>query len=99
MDPEKVKQEFPSICYDCKNSRRLSSDENAQKGYVGCAEYTRRWKSDNCNVDFVTVGDFLGEGWVDLRSYVFGKPSGISTNFQLITRGIKVCQEFEQKQE
>lgn len=48
MDPEKVKQEFLSICYDCKNNR---------------------------------------------------KPSGISTNFQLITKGIKVCQEFEQKQE
>lgn len=99
MDPEKIKQEFPSICYNCKNNRRPSSDKNAEKGYVGCAEYTRRWKREDTSADFVSEGHELAEGWVDLKAYIFTKPSGISTNFQLLTKGIKVCQEFEQKQE
>lgn len=96
---KEIQEKFPSICYQCKNNRRPSSEENVKKGYVGCAEYTKRWKNDNNDISFVTEGEFLGEGWVDLRSYVFGKPSGISTNFQLVTKEIKSCREFVQKED
>lgn len=99
MDGTKIKENFPSICYDCKNNRRPASDVNTEKGYVGCAEYARRCFKDSPSYSFVTEGEEIAEGWVDLKSYIFTKPSGISTNYQLLTRGIKKCKEFELKED
>lgn len=98
MDSEKIKGKFPSICYDCKNNRRPSSDTVVEKGYVGCAEYARRCFKDNPTYSFVSEGEEIAEGWVDLKSYIFEKSSGVSTNYQLLTRGIKQCTEFELKE-
>lgn len=101
MNQEKIKKQFPSICYQCNNNRRPPSDVNVEKGYVGCAEYSRRMRteSEKEDISFVTEFEQLGEGWVDLKSHVFGKSSGITTNFQLLTKGVKRCTEFEQIEE
>ena len=82
----------PSICYNCTNARKPASDENQEIGWVGCAEYFRK---ENC--DFVYGSEELGEGWVDLRSPIFGKKSGISTNLQLLTKGVTNCLSFDEK--
>lgn len=95
--PEKIKEQFPSICYNCEHNRRPTSDSNTERGYVGCAEYARRMKYDNTSIDFIEEGVEAGEGWVDLRANVFSKSSGIDTNFQLLTKQIKVCTEFSKK--
>lgn len=89
---EEIKKEYPSICYSCEHSRRPASDENTQIGYVGCVlrcidkDYTE-----------IVVGDTVAEGWVDLRSDVFGNKSGVMTNYQLLTHKIKKCNSFIKK--
>ena len=80
----------PSICYGCSNARKPASDENRDKGYVGCAEFTRRE-----HYQFVSHCKELAEGWVDLGAAVFSERSGIITNLQLLTLEVKKCSSFE----
>jgi hypothetical protein len=88
-----------SICQLCEYSRRVSSRELENKGYVGCCLPIKKEKA-GFNVDreysFIESGEEVAEGWVDLRSKPFGDGSGVSTNFQLITLGIKRCSEFKE---
>lgn len=91
MDKDKIKSDFPSICYNCTRARRPSADSLTEKGYVGCCLRVETPAKDHWEV---TEGEEIGEGWVDLRSSVFGKSSGMLTNLQLLTKGIKKCNSF-----
>ena len=91
MKENEVKEKFPSICHNCEFARRPASDKNRDKGYVGCAKFLEKQSHG-----FVTEGEELAEGWVDLKARVFSKPSGVITNYQLLTLGIKKCKLFEQ---
>ena len=89
---EEVQSKYPSICYSCRNARKPASDENRDKGYVGCAEYAR---NDGAGWDYIKEVKELAIGWVDLRSSVFGNKSGIITNLQLLTLEVKNCSKHE----
>lgn len=85
----KVVDKYPSICYACRNARNPASNGNIEKGYVGCAEFTRKG-----DYDFVGDCKELAEGWVDLRAKIFGEKSGIMTNLQLMTLEVTNCSSF-----
>lgn len=85
-----VADKYPSICYVCRNARKPAANENREKGYVGCAEFTRKE-----HYGFVDEAKELAEGWVDLRARIFGEKSGIITNLQLMTLEVKKCSSFE----
>ncbi len=87
-----------SICYGCKFARRVASEELEKEGYVGCCfpvVNERNGFAVDPEYSFVKVGEEVAEGWVDLRSAPFGKPSGVTSNCQLITLGIEKCSKFE----
>lgn len=90
---EKVIKKYPSLCYTCEYARRPASEENEEVGWVGCAQYTR----NNQNFNFLKEYKKIGEGWVDLRSPIFGKSSGVITNFCLLTCQVKLCNDYQQK--
>lgn len=85
-----VADKYPSICYACRSARKPAANENRDKGYVGCAEFTR-----NGHYYFVGEAKELAEGWVDLKARIFGEKSGIITNLQLMTLEVKKCSSFE----
>ena len=85
-----VADKYPSICYVCRNARKPAANENRDKGYVGCAEFTRKG-----HYDFIGKAKELAEGWVDLRARIFGDKSGVITNLQLMTLEVKKCSSFE----
>lgn len=103
MDSEKTElseiiEKHPSICWGCENARKPASDENTKKGYVGCCI---RALHGSKVYDFTEINeaDEIGEGWVDLKSQVkLGKGSGIITNMQLLTKGVKSCKQFDFKE-
>jgi hypothetical protein len=90
LDKEQIKNDHPSLCFDCVNGRRVAHDNNSKVGWVGCAEYVRRSNDDS----FLDIVSESGEGWVDLKSYPLGFKSGIITNSVLVTRGVKKCSAF-----
>lgn len=88
---EIIKEKHPSICYNCKLSRKPASIENIKKGYVGCCLRTS-------NYDYYEILEAkeVAEGWVDLRSkFKLGKGSGIITNNMLLTLEVKECRQFK----
>lgn len=105
---ENIKAQFPSQCFGCDNARKVASDTNQEKGYVGCCAPLRmarrqpqiiggevRDEDEDVRYDFISIADEIATGWVDLRSMPFGKSSGIITNVQLITLGVKKCSEYQ----
>jgi len=108
MTKEEIIAKYPSICHSCEHGRKPASDENRDKGYVGCAEFLRKQKhaspngivedddvSFEKNTFFIREAKELGEGWVDLRARVFGQKSGAITNCQLLTLEVSKCDEYE----
>lgn len=93
-ESEKLQEDFPSMCWKCVNARKPAAESNRDKGYVGCAEYVRR-----DHHEFISNAKELAEGWVDLRSRIFGEKSGIITNCQLLTFGVNKCSAFELEKE
>ena len=93
---EKIKKEFPSICYGCANARKPVSESNRDKGWVGCTMRCDLWEWEDI-LDQITEAEAIGEGWVDLRAPVFGESSGITTNLQLLAKGVKECSRFSIK--
>jgi len=92
MEQAEIIKAHPSICYNCIRARKPAADSNLAKGWVGCAEYAEKE-----NFDFIKEAKELGEGWVDLRSPVFGSKSGVITNLQLLTLEVKECKAFSNK--
>lgn len=46
----------------------------------------------NKDIEEIGEAEVIGEGWVDLKSKPkLGKGSGMITNFQLLTKGVKHC--------
>ena len=90
LDEETVSAKYPSICYTCKNSRKTWSIALQNNGYVGCCSYVKY----DCSHEIVESAYEIAEGWVDLRSRPFTKPSGITTNIQLITKETKKCSKY-----
>lgn len=87
-----------SICYNCIWARKPASDENRDKGYVGCAYFVSiEDHSDNRILSTIIEAEEVAEGWVDLRASVFGEKSGIITNLQILTKNVKSCTKFEEK--
>jgi hypothetical protein len=99
MDKQKIIDSHPSLCYNCKWARRPASDENTEKGYVGCAYFAH---CENYYEDFVMciIADAseVGKGWVDLKSPIFGEKSGITTNLQILAKEVKRCNKYEFKE-
>ena len=104
MNKEEIIKEHPSLCYNCRNSRKPASDTNIEKGYVGCCAPLKM--NISSNEDFALLDYFIekklnwqlkeaADGWVDLRSNVFGEGSGIITNYQLLTLEVKQCKDFD----
>lgn len=96
MTPEekdKIINKYSSICYCCKNARKPWSNNLRDKGYVGCCgrafDYPHTF-----DYDVILEGKEVAEGWVDLKSGIFGKGSGVVTNYQMITFMIKLCNQF-----
>jgi len=95
MDKQKVlqiKEQYPSICYDCQYARRPWSNEFRNEGYVGCCLRALDPPRDHHEIE---VGEAVASGWVDLKSDIWNdKGSGMVTNEQLVTLGIKSCKAF-----
>ncbi len=87
---EQIIDTTKSICYNCENARKPASDQIMNQGYVGCAEFARKE-----HYDFIIEAEELAEGWVDLKTRIFGKKSGVITNLQLLTKEVKTCKEFQ----
>ena len=97
MDEVLIKEKYPSICYDCDNSRKVGSETNQEKGFVGCCLRVldkHQTKTGNTDHWAITEGKEVLEGWVDLRSKPFKESSGHLTNYQLITFKIDQCDEY-----
>lgn len=94
MEEKEVIDKYPSLCYTCEHARKPATETNRDIGWVGCAEYARK---EHCN--FVGNAKEIGEGWVDLRASIFGKKSGIITNFQLLTLEVKTCSAYQKTTE
>jgi len=97
---KQIKKDHPSICYNCKLARRPASEENLKKGYVGCCLRVidkPHTNYDTYDYDEINEGKEVGEGWVDLKSRPFNKPSGVISNLQLITLEIKSCSKYESR--
>lgn len=97
MDKEEIMKDHPSICYNCAFARKAGSDENQNKGYVGCAKYL--YLSGQTPPEFpFYIGEAkeLAEGWVDLKRRPFQEKSGILTNLQLLTIGVNKCASYEE---
>jgi hypothetical protein len=95
MTPEEIILKHPSLCYTCRHARKPAAEENQEKGYVGCAFYTRE-SGEEKEPSFNVVAKELATGWVDLRAKLFGPKSGIITNFQLLTNEVKTCAKYEE---
>ncbi len=88
---EQIIDTTKSICYNCENARKPASDQIMNQGYVGCAEFARKE-----HYDFIIEAEELAEGWVDLKSrFTLNRGSGITTNKQLLTVGVKKCKQFQ----
>ncbi len=94
MNKEKIMAKYPSICYGCDHARKPASDENLNKGYVGCCEYLRQQNS----YLYIKTARELAEGWVDLHAAIFGTRSGTMTNMQLMTLEVSECDEHKPQQ-
>lgn len=90
---EGLKSRFPSVCYSCDFSRRPASNSNIEKGYVGCC--IRVLNLPNRDFEEITDAEEIGEGWVDLKSRIGRASSGMITNFQLLTKGVKSCNFYK----
>lgn len=99
---ENIKEKYPSICYNCYFSRKPASDENRDKGYVGCcirALEQHQFKGGRIrDYEIINEAKEVAEGWVDLRSSVFGEKSGIITDMMLLTKEVKSCDMYEFKE-
>ena len=96
IDLDKIKVNYPSLCYNCDLARRPASDENIKKGFVGCSIRVQHKPNDD-HLEIIHVKE-IGEGWVDLRSTVDrDKGSGVITNFQLMTLEVSKCNLYQQK--
>lgn len=101
QEQDQIKKEHPSICYTCDYARKPASDENTKKGYVGCClrvlpKYSREI-DDSFDWDEINEAKEVGEGWVDLRSRIFGEQSGIISNCQLLTLEVTSCNKYTLK--
>lgn len=89
----KIITEFPSLCWTCDHARKPASNENRDKGYVGCAQACRKE-----SYSFISTVEEIATTWVDLRSRPFSdKGSGIITNNQIVTLGVEECQYYYEK--
>jgi len=103
---EDIKEKFPSICYSCALSRKVP-DTNEEKGYVGCVmrlipESRLGRGVEHLDWEEIQEGEEVGEGWIYSKRRPFSVSSGntgegIMANLQLITKGIKSCNQFENK--
>lgn len=90
-----IKNNHTSICYMCENARKPASDENRNKGYVGCC--IRCYDKDHWEINNAKE---IAEGWVDLRASIeCEKGSGLITNYQLLTLEVTSCDSFMSKDE
>lgn len=93
---EEIKEKYPSICYNCRHSRKPASNENTKKGYVGCC--IRVLNNEQLDWTEINEAEEIGEGWVDLKSDVtLDKGSGVITNFQLLTLKVNSCDQYTEK--
>lgn len=92
-EQNEIISKYPSICYYCNNARKPWSDELRNEGYVGCCGRVLDYPNE-FDYDVILEGKEVAEGWVDLKSNIFGNGSGIATNYQLITFKIKKCRKF-----
>ncbi len=91
MTKEEIVSQYPSLCYTCKNARRIPATALEQKGVVGCCMFAVIECED---ASFINDAEELFSGWVDLRSAPFGKSSGMTTNLQLMTVSVKQCNQY-----
>lgn len=84
-----IPEKFPSLCYGCQNARKPAADSNRLIGWVGCTQSPALADSQ------IRDCDNMGEGWVDLRSRVFGDSSGVTTNCRLLTFQVRDCKSFQ----
>jgi len=89
-EQENIKKKYPSICYSCDNSRKTWSENLMKEGNVGCCIYA----TSSMGVEGILEAKQIAEGWVDLRSPIFGEKSGVTTNMQIITKEVKKCKWF-----
>jgi hypothetical protein len=92
MNKEEIIKKHQSICYNCINARKPAADKLRDEGYVGCAEYTI-----TNSIDFILEAKEIVEGWVDLKSEIFGIGRGVTTNCQIMTKETSVCASFFKK--
>ena len=92
---DEIKREYPSLCYSCERARRVASESNEQLGFVGCAIRVKYCTEPVSEDDIIGVNT-LAEGWVDLRTVPFGRPSGIITNLQIVTKGVSICDAYRE---
>lgn len=93
MEQKEIIDKYPSLCYTCEHARKPAAETNRDKGFVGCAQFTRKE-----HYAFVQEAEELAEGWVDLRASIFGEKSGIITNFQLLTLEVKICSSYQKRE-
>lgn len=93
MNIDNIQEDWPSICYSCNNARKTWAEELHLEGYVGCCGRAIPYPY-TFDYDVIKDGETIAEGWVDLGCSPFNKCSGIFTNFQLITRMIKICKKY-----
>lgn len=95
----KVKKKHPSLCFRCDLARKPASLDNLKRGYVGCAlrGITNMKHPDGYDHDEIEEAEIVAEGWVDLktRPTLSGDGSGIISNLQIITKGVKSCKQFK----
>lgn len=95
---EEIEQKYPSICYGCDWARDIS-ESNLEKGYVGCALRLVGRGNGHYDCDEITDGEVIAEGWIYNKRRPFDKDkhylSGVMTNYQLITKGINNCRQYE----
>lgn len=70
-----------------------------KKGYVGCCMRVLSKRDDfGFDWDQIKEAEVIAEGWVDLKSEPrLGKGSGIITNLQILTKGVRICKLYEKK--
>lgn len=101
-----IKNNHPSICYDCVFCRKTWSDELRDKGYCGCGLLALEDKSEqeiqNILEYLANNSEMIGTGWVALNANIFLdakilESNGMVTNDQLITYKVKSCKQFKKK--
>lgn len=95
---EKIAQKYPSLCFGCELARKPATSDSLRHGFVGCCLRVIDDIKHPDGYDYreIEEAEEVAEGWVDLKTRpTFGEGSGIISNLQIITKGVKSCKQFK----